>query len=106
MIRLQGAYVEDDEIHKITSFLKAQGKPFYRQEILVDEDEETMDAEEGEDTKFEEAVDLVRKTGQASASYIQRHLQVGYNRAARMIEDMERRGIVGPSQGSRPRDVL
>lgn len=109
-IRLHGAYMDDDEIAKIVSFLKDQGKPVYRDEILKDEEEEGADGEGGEDeqddTLFTEAVHLVRTTRQASASYIQRHLKVGYNRAARMIETMESRGMVGPADGSRPREVL
>ncbi len=108
-LRLHGAYLDDDEIGKITSFLKAQGKPAYRDEILLaDEDEESEEGKEDEadDELFRQAVDLVKHSGHASASFLQRHLKVGYNRAARMIETMESRGIVGPQEGARPREVL
>ena len=65
------------------------------------------DRTEGDkDEKYEEAVELVLKTGQASISFVQRKLRVGYNRAARMIEAMEKQGIVGPSDGSRPREIV
>jgi S-DNA-T family DNA segregation ATPase FtsK/SpoIIIE len=109
-LRLHGAFVDDEEIGKITSFLKSQGKPAYRDEILLAADDE--DGEDGEnsdddqDALFQEAVELVKRSGHASASFLQRHLKVGYNRAARMIETMESRGIVGPADGARPREVL
>ncbi len=106
--RLTGAYLEDGEIGKITSFLKEQGKPVYRNEILEDESDEAAD-EDGDDEKdalFDEAVELARKTGLISASSLQRHFKIGYNRAARMVEVMESRGIVGPQDGARPREVL
>ncbi len=107
-IRLHGAFVDDEEISKITSFLKSQGKPVYRDEILLsDEDEDDDEGEsEAQDELFEQAIELVRNSGHASASFLQRHLKVGYNRAARMIETMESRGIVGPADGARPREVL
>ncbi len=104
--RLHGAFVDDDEINKITSFLRSQGKPIYRDEILIDEDEDSLTFEEEEDELFEQAVELVQKAGHGSASFVQRHLKVGYNRAARIIEAMEARGIVGPADGSKPRDIL
>jgi len=108
LLRLHGAYLDDDEIAKVTSFLKEQGKPVYREDILVD-DEEAVAEENGEDevdALFEEAVEIAKRSGQVSASSIQRHLKVGYNRAARMVEMMEMRGIVGPADGARPREVL
>ena len=108
LIRLHGALVSDEEIEKITAFLRAQGKPIYRDEILVDEDEEDdfSDGDDSDDELFQEAIELVKRVGTASASFLQRHLKVGYNRAARMIETMETRGIVGPADGSKPREVL
>jgi S-DNA-T family DNA segregation ATPase FtsK/SpoIIIE len=108
-LRLHGAYLDDDEIGKITSFLKAQGKPAYRDEILLADDEDDQDGDgesEADDELFQEAIELVRHSGHASASFLQRNLKVGYNRAARMIETMESRGIVGPQDGGRPREVL
>ena len=108
LLRLHGAFVDDEEISKVTAFLKEQGKPVYRDEILLDADEED-ESEEGEDSTdelWDEAVELVKRSGHASASFLQRHLKVGYNRAARMIETMEERGIVGPADGARPREVL
>lgn len=107
LLRLHGAYLSDEEINKITNFIRAQGKPNYRNEILVDEDAEA-DADEGDlsDPMFDQAVELAKKSGQISASFLQRHLRVGYNRAARLIETMEMKGIVGPADGARPRDVL
>jgi S-DNA-T family DNA segregation ATPase FtsK/SpoIIIE len=108
-IRLHGAYLDDDEINKVTGFLKSQGKPVYRDEILLADDEDE-DGEEGfedaDDDLFQQAIELVKQSKHASASFLQRHLKIGYNRAARMIETMEARGIVGPADGARPRDVL
>jgi S-DNA-T family DNA segregation ATPase FtsK/SpoIIIE len=109
LMRLHGAYLSDEEIEKITSFLRSQGKPAYREEILVDEDADSeggFDGEEADDPMFPEALELAKRAGHVSASFLQRHLKVGYNRAARMVETMESRGIVGPADGSRPREVL
>ncbi len=108
LLRLHGAYLADEEINKITAFIKAQGKPNYRNEILVDPEAEGEDGDEGDlsDPMFDQAVELAKKHGQVSASFLQRHLRVGYNRAARLVETMELKGIVGPADGARPRDVL
>jgi len=107
LTRIHGAYVSEEEVKEVTDFLKKQKKPDYDTTIVTnlagDEDAEAEDMEL--DEKYEEAVDLVMKTGQASISMLQRKLRVGYNRAARMIEAMEIEGIVGPSDGVRPRDV-
>lgn len=105
--RIHGAYISGVEIRRIIEFLKNQQEPVYDEEILKarsqDEDEK---GEDEYDEKYDEAVALVTETRQASISMIQRRLRVGYNRAARMIETMERDGVVGPSDGSKPRDVL
>ncbi|MFN7684997.1 MAG: DNA translocase FtsK [Oligoflexia bacterium] len=108
LLRLHGAYLSDDEIEKITGFLKAQGKPVYRDEILEDEDSELNEDEneDGEDELYDKAVELVREQGHASASFLQRRFKVGYNRASRLIETMEVRGVVGPADGARPREVF
>ena len=105
--RLHGAYLDDAEISKITSFLKSQGKPNYRDEILVDEEAEDEENEDVDnDEYFAEAVNHARQVGRVSASSLQRRFSIGYNRAARMIETMEARGIVGPADGAKPREVL
>jgi S-DNA-T family DNA segregation ATPase FtsK/SpoIIIE len=105
--RIHGAYVSEDEIKRVTDFLKTQKKPEYDPTVMeqVARDEEQEDGELERDEKYEEAVNVVIQTGQASISMIQRKLRVGYNRAARMIELMEVEGVVGPSDGVRPREV-
>jgi S-DNA-T family DNA segregation ATPase FtsK/SpoIIIE len=92
----------------VTDFLKAQMKPNYDTDIMtqVTQEENGEDEDIELDEKFERAVELVTQTRQASISMIQRKLRVGYNRAARMIEAMEKQGIVGPSDGIRPREVF
>lgn len=107
IMRIHGAYVSEEEVRAVTDFLKQQKRPDYDATILsrMTGDEEDGEEELELDEKYEEAIDLVSKTGQASISMLQRKLRVGYNRAARMIEVMELQGIVGPSDGVRPRDV-
>jgi S-DNA-T family DNA segregation ATPase FtsK/SpoIIIE len=107
LTRIHGAYISEDEVKRVTDFIKAQMKPDYDSTIVaqVSKDEEEIDDELEKDEKYEMAVDMVIKTGQASISMIQRKLRVGYNRAARMIEIMEKEGIVGPSDGVKARDV-
>ena len=109
LIRLHGPFVSDKEVRKVTDFIKQQGRPQYRPEIL-----EAAGAANGGlagpdddyDEMYDQAVTVVTETRQASISMIQRRLRVGYNRAARMIEKMERDGVVGPADGAKPREVL
>jgi S-DNA-T family DNA segregation ATPase FtsK/SpoIIIE len=106
--RIHGAYVSEEEVKRVTDFLRDQRKPDYDSTLVkevVREEEEDEDEIEL-DEKYHDAVNLVIQTDQASISMLQRKLRVGYNRAARMIEIMEREGIVGPSDGIKPRMVL
>jgi S-DNA-T family DNA segregation ATPase FtsK/SpoIIIE len=108
--RIHGAYISENEAERIVSFLKEQGTAQYDESVMRivedTEDEPESDTDRDYDEKYDEAVALVCETGQASISMVQRRLRVGYNRAARMIENMEKEGIVGPSDGSKPREVL
>ena len=107
LLRLHGVMVSDEEIEKIVGFIKKQAKPLYEEDIFQAAEIEAKDeAEEEEyDDKYDEALAIVAKERQASISYIQRRLRIGYNRAARIIETMEREGVVGPSDGVKPREV-
>ncbi|MFW5901639.1 MAG: DNA translocase FtsK, partial [Thermodesulfobacteriota bacterium] len=105
--RIHGAYISEDEVTRIIDYLKQQKAPEYNEAVLEKQGPEKSDSEEKEyDERYDEAVALVAKTGQASISMVQRHLRIGYNRAARMIEVMEQEGVVGPSDGVKPREVL
>src|SRR3989338_8088898 len=108
--RIHGAYVSELEIKRVTDFLKKQGKPTYDKAISEAKVEEKggIDDDLGEEfnKRYDEAVAIVIQLQQASTSYIQRRLRIGYNTAARIMEKMEAEGIVGPAQGSRPREVL
>ena len=107
--RLHGAYVSEREITDIVDFVKKnQGEPRFLEEItkIAEEKSGADGIEYLEDPKYDEAVRVVLSTGQASASYLQRRLKLGYSRAARLIEIMEANGVVGPSQGSKPREIL
>ena len=105
--RVHGAYLSEAEINRVVEFLRRYGEPQYDSSIVIaaQEDQEMGDFDDY-DERYDEAVHIVTQTRQASISMLQRRLRVGYNRAARMIERMEREGIVGPSDGVRPRDVL
>lgn len=106
-VRIQGAFISEDEVIDIVRHLRKMGRPAYidiEENIFDDEDFDGENDENG-DELFTEALKIVEETKKASASYLQRRLSIGYNRAARMIELMEDRGLVGPQQGSKPRDV-
>ena len=104
--RIHGPFVSEEEVGRVVDFLKAQAAPEYEPGLLELKDQEIEEAESGErDEKWQEALDLVAETRNASISMLQRRLRVGYNRAARIIEAMEREGLVGPSDGLKPREV-
>jgi len=109
LIRLHCSYISLPEITRLIRFIKQQGKPTYDEKIVRVLKKPSTQAEEefGEkDTLYERAVELVLLTGQASASYLQRKFKLGYARAARIIDQMEQEGIVGPTEGSKPREIL
>jgi S-DNA-T family DNA segregation ATPase FtsK/SpoIIIE len=105
--RIHGAYISEEELSRIIESLKEQMPPEY--DTMITEaitEEENGTSEEDHDDRYDDAVALVTKTRQASISMVQRHLRIGYNRAARIIETMEKEGIIGPSDGVKPREVL
>jgi S-DNA-T family DNA segregation ATPase FtsK/SpoIIIE len=105
--RIHGAYISETELAQVTEFLKAQGEPQYNEAVTAAAPAATGEAEETDyDERYDDAVALVTQNGQASISMVQRHLRIGYNRAARIIETMEREGIIGPADGAKPREVL
>lgn len=112
--RIQGAWVTDEEVMKITDHLRLQSPPQYNDEVVSQPVQLNgkggvvmdFDNNEGHDDMFNDAVRVVIESGKASASLLQRRLRVGYARAARLVEEMEEQGIIGPADGARPRDVL
>jgi S-DNA-T family DNA segregation ATPase FtsK/SpoIIIE len=110
-VRMQGAFVSDEEVERVVEQVKIHGgDPDYIDEEMFiddeDDEDEKEDFEEGDDPLYDKAVEIVRQQGKASASFIQRRLKIGYNRSARLVEEMEARGLVGPAQGSKPRELL
>ena len=108
-IRMQGAFISEEEVERVVDYVKSLGEPDYIDDEIFFEDEEDSSPSlfsEGEDPLYEKALEIVFQQGKASASYIQRRLKIGYNRAARLVEEMEQHGVVGPAQGSKPREVL
>lgn len=111
--RIQGCFISDNEISKLIEYCKAQGQVKYNEEFTNQESPHTSssgssnsDADGGDDPMYNEVVEFAIETGKISASLIQRRFRFGYNRAARMIDLLESRGIVGPQNGSKPREVL
>ncbi|OJF76475.1 MAG: hypothetical protein BKP49_07000 [Treponema sp. CETP13] len=109
--RIQGTFVSDDEVENVVDYVKQFGPPDYIDDEIFMDDED--DESEGlahingdEDPLYSEAIEIVMQAGKASASYIQRRLKIGYNRAARLVEQMEDEKIVGPPNGSKPREIL
>ncbi len=111
IVRVHGPFVSDDEVEKVASFLRQQGEPEYDDSVTVEADpQQNGDAGgadlDGEASLYNQAVELVRREGKASTSFIQRHLRIGYNRAATIIEDMERNGLVSPANHAGKREIL
>jgi S-DNA-T family DNA segregation ATPase FtsK/SpoIIIE len=105
--RIHGAFISEREITRVTEFIKKQAQPSYDETILAARAEESpVEDEEDYDELYDKAVALVTETRAASISNLQRRMRIGYNRAARMIERMEREGVVGQSDGVKPREVL
>lgn len=115
--RLHGCYVDEEEIQRVVNFLKTQGRPVYNLDILKprDEDGEVMDGGDGgsaggsgksDDDMYDRAVHIVTTTRNASISWVQRQLRIGYNRAARLVEEMEKQGVVSPPDHTNKREVM
>jgi len=112
-IRVHGAFVSDDEVHRVVSWLKGKGEANYIEGVLEGADESTMDALNGggsdggeADVLYDQAVAIVLENKRASISLVQRHLRIGYNRAARLLEDMEKAGLVSKMGGNGNREIL
>jgi DNA segregation ATPase FtsK/SpoIIIE, S-DNA-T family len=116
LVRAQGAFVSDEEVHEFVEFLKKNGPPQYaasvqqqidRDASAGDDEESDGDSDLGDDEElYNQALDVIKSTKRASTSMIQRRLRIGYNRAARIMDLMEQKGIVGPENGSSPREIL
>lgn len=104
-VRLQAPYVSEEEIEKVANFVKSQAKPNYKEEIFSLKSDKPRDSEV-EDELFDEAVETILTYGQASTSFLQRKLKIGYARAARIMDMLEASGIVGCQDGSKPREIL
>ncbi|MGC4066208.1 MAG: DNA translocase FtsK [Polyangiaceae bacterium] len=105
--RVQCPFISEDEVSGLTDYLRSQGQPNYHEVILQSADEEEGEPEaESIDPRFEEAVRIVAETQRCSTSWLQRKMTIGYNRAAKMVEAMEKRGMVGPPNGAKDREVL
>jgi len=105
-VRVQGAYISDSEVEKITEFVKNQQEAEYDETMMVSDDETGGAASASDDEYFGEAVELIRGLETISISQLQRKFRIGYNRAARLIDDLEAQGYIGPQDGSKPRQVF
>ncbi|WP_334352245.1 DNA translocase FtsK [Companilactobacillus sp. HBUAS56257] len=108
-VRLQGAYISESEVENVVNFVSNQQEAEYDEDMIptdVDEGSASGSGDKPNDEYWDDAVDLIVKQQSASVSMLQRRFQIGYNRAARMVDQMEEKGIVGPSEGSKPRKVL
>jgi S-DNA-T family DNA segregation ATPase FtsK/SpoIIIE len=110
LLRAQGAFTTDEEIQRIVSFIAKQAEPEYEQEIheKLEKKSSSVGVEDDEEDPelLERAVEIIRQTKRASTSSLQRRLRIGYTRAARVMDVLEERGIIGPPRGSEPREIL
>ena len=109
LLRVHGPFVKTDEVQAVVDHLKSQGEPEYLQSVTIEEEESenfSLGFSDGGDELYDKAVSIVCREKKASTSFIQRHLQIGYNRAARIIEKMEAEGIVSPANHVGRREVL
>jgi S-DNA-T family DNA segregation ATPase FtsK/SpoIIIE len=105
--RVQGAFVSEEELHRVVGYLKEQGRPVYDESILKARDSGgERGGDDEDDPVYDQAIDLVSRMEEVSVSKLQREMRLGYNKAAKIIERMEREGIVGPANGVKPRQVL
>ena len=108
--RVHGPFVSDEEVEDVVAYLRTQGEPVYLDQITEEEEDEGLPGaaggESGGDDLYNKAVDIVMAEGKCSTSYVQRRLQIGYNRAARLVEQMEQRGIVSPANHAGKREIL
>lgn len=105
-VRIQGAYISEEEINELVEYLKSQYSPNYEEKIVGEINNNFKVATDESDKLLPEAIEIVVDEGQASISLLQRRLKIGYARAARIIDEMEIRGVVGGYEGSKPRKVL
>jgi S-DNA-T family DNA segregation ATPase FtsK/SpoIIIE len=105
-IRLHGPYISEQETARLASFLRKQGKPVYDESITAEEKTAADAVELDKDDLYDEAARIVVQSGQASISYLQRRLRIGFSRAARLVDMMEMEGLVSPAAGGKPREVL
>jgi S-DNA-T family DNA segregation ATPase FtsK/SpoIIIE len=110
VVRVHGPFVDDGEVEAVANFLRRQGEPEYNDRVVEDAVEETDLSGDGQmstgNSLYEQAVQLVVREQKASTSFVQRHLKIGYNRAATIIEDMERNGVISAANHVGKRDVL
>ncbi len=105
-VRVQGAFISDEDVASVVDFVKQQQPAEYDESLVVSDEETTQEqATDPEDELFEDAVKLIAKEQSCSISMLQRRFRIGYNRAARLVDELEAKGMVGPSEGSKPRKV-
>ncbi|CAO5681738.1 MAG: DNA translocase FtsK [Holosporales bacterium] len=106
--RVHGPFMKDMEVERVVNFLHEQGEPTYIEQVVqdIDDDTQMQDDDDDQDPVYKKAVDLIRREGKVSTSFIQRHLSIGYNRAARIVDQMEAEGIVSPANHTGKREII